>query len=379
MTQRGNGEGSIYRRADGRWTAAHYVLRPDGTRVRRAVYGKSRKDVADQLSTLITKTRAGLPLAVESWTVERFAVHWLTHVAGPRLRPSTLSSYRATLRLHILPTLGRVPLRGLTPTHVRTLLADKAAAGLGVRSVQIIHGTLRTMLSEAVREELIERNVATVVRPPSAHRAEVRPWSTAEASRFLAVTVNHRLHTLFAVGVALGLRKGELLALRWEDIDLEGGMVHVRQNVQRLPEVGLVFGPPKSDKSRRSIPLPASSARALRTHRARQAAEALALGPAWVDSGLVFTSRVGSVIEPRNLTRLFDELIAKAGVRRIRFHDVRHTCASLLLAQNVPARVVMEILGHSQLAMTTDLYSHVMPTALREAADAMDRVFVQPN
>jgi integrase len=281
--------------------------------------------------------------------------------------------------LHILPPLGRMNLRSLTPTHVRTLLANKAADGLGRRSVQIIHSTLRTMLSEAMREELIERNVATVVRPPSAQQVEVQPRSTEEARRFLAMSADHRLHALFAVGVALGLRKGELLALRWDDVDLEGGVVHVRQNVQRLPETGLVFGPPKSNKSRRTIPLPAASAKVLRTHRANQAAEALALGPAWVDSGLVFTSAVGTVIEPRNLNRFFDELIAKAGVRRIRFHDLRHTCASFLLAQHVPARIVMEILGHSQLAMTTELYSHVMPTALREAADAMDRVFIQPN
>ena len=242
--------------------------------------------------------------------------------------------------MHILPTLGRMNLRALTPTHVRTLLANKAADGLGARSVQIIHSTLRTMLSEAMREELIERNVVTVVRPPSVERVEVQPWSTEEASRFLAASADHRLHALFAVGVALGLRKGELLALRWDDVDLEGGVLHVRQNVQRLPEMGLVFGPPKSNKSRRTIPLPAASAKVLRTHRANQAAEALALGPAWVDSGLVFTSTVGTVIEPRNLNRFFDELIAKAGVRRIRFHDLRHTCASLLLAQNVPARVV---------------------------------------
>jgi integrase len=235
MNQRANGEGSIYRRADGRWTAACYVLRPDGTRVRRSVYGKTRKDVADQLAVLIAKTKAGLPLAVESWTLERFAENWLKHVVGPRLRPSTLSSYRETLRLHVLPTLGRINLRALTPTHVRTLLANKAADGLGARSVQIIHSTLRTMLSEAMREELIERNVATVVRPPSVQRVEVQPWSTEEASRFLAASADHRLHALFAVGVALGLRKGELLALRWDDVDLEGGVVHVRQNVQRLP------------------------------------------------------------------------------------------------------------------------------------------------
>ena len=230
-----------------------------------------------------------------------------------------------------------------------------------------------------MREELIERNVATVVRLPVIERVEVQPWSTEEASRFLTASADHRLHALFAVGVALGLRKGELLALRWDDVDLEDGVLHIRQNVERLPEIGLVFGPPKSNKSRRTIPLPAASTKVLRTHRANQAAEALALGPAWVDSGLVFTSTVGTVIEPRNLNRFFDELITNAGVRRIRFHDLRHTFASLLLAQNVPARVVMEILGHSQLAMTTDLYPHVMPTALREAADAMDRVFVQPN
>ena len=323
MNQRANGQGSIYRRADGRWTAACYVLRPDGSRVRRSVYGKTRKDVADELAVLIAKTKAGLPLAVESWTLECFAEHWLKQVVGPRLRPSTLSSYRETLRLHILPTLGRMNLRSLTPTHVRTLLANKAVDGLGTRSVQIIHSTLRTMLSEAMREELIERNVATVVRPPSVQRVEVQPWSTEEASRFLATSVDHRLHALFAVGVALGLRKGELLALRWDDVDLEGGVVHVRQNVQRLPEMGLVFGPPKSNKSRRTIPLPAASAKVLRTNRANQAAEALALGPAWVESGLVFTSAVGTVIEPRNLNRFFDELIAKAGVRRIRFHDLR--------------------------------------------------------
>jgi integrase len=199
---------------------------------------RTRKDVADQLAVLIAKTKAGLPLAVESWTLERFAEHWLTHV-GPRLRPSTLSSYRETLRLHVLPTLGRTNLRSLTPTHVRTLLANKAADGLGARSVQIIHSTLRSMLSEAMREELIERNVVTVVRPPSVERVEVQPWSTEEASRFLAASADHRLHALFAVGVALGLRKGELLALRWDDVDLEGGVLNVRQTYSGCPRWAL--------------------------------------------------------------------------------------------------------------------------------------------
>ena len=373
MTRRANGEGSLYRRSDGRWTGAHYVLRPDGGRVRRAVYGKTRKEAADRLAELIAKTGAGIAVAVDAWTVERYAEYWLAEVVGPRLRPATLSSYRETLRLHIVPMLGRAKLRALTPAHVRRLLADRAASGLGPRSVQIVHSTLRSMLAEAVREELVERNVAAIVRAPSVQRAEVQPWSPDEAATFLRSAADHRLYGLFAVGVAIGLRKGELLALRWADVDLEQGLLQVRRTVQRLPEAGLVFGPPKSSRSRRTVPLPDISVRVLRAHRARQAAEVLALGPAWVEAGLVFTSTVGTVIEPRNLSRLFDELISQAGVRRIRFHDLRHTCASMLLAQGVPARVVMDVLGHSQLAITTDLYSHVMPTALREAARAVDR------
>lgn len=372
VTRRANGEGSIYRRSDGRWAAAHYVLRPDGGRVRRPVYGKSRREVASKLADLVAKTAAGVPLAVDAWTVERYGAHWLEHIASPRLKPATVSSYQATLRLHIVPRLGRVKLHALTPVQVRELLSAKRASGLSDRSVQIIHGTLRAMLGEAMREELIGRNVASLVRGPVVQREEVKPWSPEEASLFLDASSSHRLYALFAVGVALGLRKGELLALRWEDVDLDEGLVHVRRNVQRLPE-GLVFGSPKSARSRRTISLPATSVRVLRAHRARQVAEKLKLGSEWIETGLVFTSEVGTVMEPRNLSRLFDALMLAAGVRRIRFHDLRHTCASLLLAQGVPSRVVMDVLGHSQLAVTTDLYSHVMPTALREAADAIDR------
>lgn len=157
------------------------------------------------------------------------------------------------------------------------------------------------------------------------------------------------MYALFVAGVALGLRKGELLALRWAEVDLDQGLVHVRVAC-RTCRRAWYSGPQKSDRSRRTIPLPAMSARILRAHRARQAAEALALGPEWPDLDLVFTSVAGTVVEPRNLSRFFDQLIAASGVRRIRFHDLRHTCASLLLAQGVPARVVMNTLGHSQLA-----------------------------
>lgn len=373
MSKRANGEGSIYQRADGRWSGATYVLRTDGGRVRRQVYGKTRAETATKLRQMIAKTEAGIPLAVEAWTVESYGRHWLENIVGPRLRPASLSSYEGTLRLHIVPVLGKVQLRKLQPAQVRALLGTKQREGLSPRSVQIVHSTLRSILAEAVRDELVERNVAALVRAPQQVKEEVQPWSPEEAAVFLSTAGAHRLGTMFSVGVAVGLRRGELLGLRWEDVDLEAGTLRVQQTVQRLAGYGLVFGPPKSNRSGRTIPLPQASLQTLRQHRLGQAAERLATGPGWTDSGLVFTSTVGTVVEPRNLSRLFDQLIVQAGVRRIRFHDLRHTCASLLLAQGVPPRVVMEVLGHSQPAITMDLYSPVMPTALREAAKAMDR------
>lgn len=184
-------------------------------------------------------------LASESWTVAGYAAHWLENVARPRLKPATFMSSRETLRLHILPTLGRVKVQALRPDQVRTLLAHKVAEGLSARSVQIVHGTLRTMLGEAVRQEVITRNPAAVVRPPAVTREEVKPWSPQQASKFLRASVGHRLYAVFAVGVALGLRRGELLALRWSDVDLDQGLVHVRQNVQRLLEIGSSTAAPR--------------------------------------------------------------------------------------------------------------------------------------
>ena len=235
---------------------------------------------------------------------------------------------------------------------------------------------LRSVLAEAMREQVISRNVAALVRGPRVERVEVRPWSRAEARQFLAASSEHRLFALFAVGVALGLRRGELLGLRWEDVDLDDGVLRVRQTVQRVAgdpglgdraaevcEVEADDPAPRRDGGDAS---PASRGAVVRVRVG---------GRAWGGGRLVFTSSVGSILEPRNVSRLFDELQVKAGVRRIRFHDLRHTCASLLLAQGVPPRVVMEVLGHSQLSITMDVYGHVMAEALRDAADGMDRVF----
>jgi integrase len=191
------------------------------------------------------------------------------------------------------------------------------------------------MLGQAVREELIGRNVARLVQPPTPDREEIRPWTAVEARAFLAAALGHRLHALFVVALALGLRRGELLGLRWSDVDFTAGQIRVWQTLQRVRGVGLVSGPPKSKRSRRVLTMPAVVVDALRKHRLAQAEDRQAAGDEWVETGLVFTTATGRHVEPRNLNTAYGRLLARAGVRAIRFHDLRHTCATLLLANGV--------------------------------------------
>jgi integrase len=385
MSKRANGEGTVYQRQDGRWTGATYVLKPDGGRTRRQVYGITRSDVSSKLRVLVTQTERGIPMAGSSWTVASYSAHWLNTILASSVRPSTHSSYSWVMRKYVVPALGPTKLERLTPAHIRTLHAHVAAAGVSARTVQLAHAVLRSMLSEAVREEHISRNVGSLVRPPRLVKTEIKPWSAQEVSAFSAAASSHRLRTLFLVAYAVGLRRGELLGLRWADLELDTGLLHVRQTVQRLgADKGLVLGPPKSARSRRSVPVPASVLMELRSHRVRQTAEhkeARANGhvPAPQFADLVFTTSIGTPLEPSNLRRDFDTLAAAAGLRRIRFHDLRHTCASLLFAQGVPPRVVMDLLGHSTLSITTDLYAHVMPSTLTDAATAMDAILGAPQ
>lgn len=375
MSRRANGEGSIYQRKDGRWTGAVYVLNRDGGRQRRQVYGRTRAEVAGKVADLLSLNRKHIPAAPVEVTVQQYAQSWLERLGSSGLKPATVSNYRWVLDRHVLPNIGRQRLVALSPQHVRTLLLTVSESGVSARTVQLSRAVLRSMLADAERDQLIHRNVAALVKGPRVERQEVVPWTADEAGQFLTSLEGHRLRPLFAVGVALGLRKGELLALRWQDVDLDVGVLRVRATVQRLGKgVGLVTGSPKTARSRRTLPLPRVLVETLRDHRTAQELEREE-APSWHDAGLVFTTSKGTMIEPRNLNRFLDEAIARAGLRRIRFHDLRHTCASLLLAQGVSPRVVMEVLGHSQMSMTTDLYGHVMPSSLRSAADALDGVF----
>lgn len=374
MARRGHNEGTICQRPDGRWTAALNLGYDEaGKRQRKYFYGKTRKEVADKLKAAQREHDAGLPVAVERQTVGQFLDRWLCDVAKPKVAPKTFASYSDIVRLHLKPTLGRHQLSKLTPQHVQALIQAKTDAGLSPRTVSYIRTVLRIALAQAVKWDMVARNVATLVDPPRAHRTEIRPLTPDQARAFLEAVTGDRLEGLYRVALAMGLRQGEALGLRWEDIDLDQRTLRIRVALQRI-DGKLTLKEPKTEKSRRTLTMPTPLVRALTAHRDRQAFERAKAGDRWIETGLIFTTPIGTPLEPSNVTKRFQELLRRSGLPHQRFHDLRHCCASLLLAQNVPARVVMDILGHTQISTTLDLYSHVMPAAHQEAADLMGRI-----
>ena len=373
MSKRGAREGSIHRRGDGRWVAAvHLGYDERGRRRRKYLYGPTRADVARKLGLAQRDREDGVIAAPERLTVGTFLDGYLDSVRLA-VRPSTLRSYEGIVAVHLQPGLGRIRLKELSVREVQRLLNTKHAAGSSPRTVERIRAVLRQALGQAVRQGLISRNAAALARPPRMVREPVQTLSPEAARRLLEAVHGTREEGLYTVALAIGLRQGEALGLRWEDVDLDTGQLRVVHALQRVGGA-LVLVEPKSASSRRTIPLPATVERSLRDHRRRQIEDRLLSGFRWVESGLLFTTRDGKPLDGRNVTRGFQEALGRAGLPRMRFHDLRHSCASLLLAQGVSPRVVMETLGHSQISLTMNTYAHVMPEMQRDAADKMESV-----
>lgn len=389
---RGQNEGSIYWRADesrpggGLWVGA---ITLEG-RKRKVFYGKTRREVQTKLTVALRMQQQGLPVAPERQTVGAYLDRWLEHSVKPTVRSKTHESYSAYVRLYIKPHLGKKVLSKLTPQDLREFLNKMRAGGklgrriggkdnvgagepLSPRVVQYLHAIMRRALKQAERDGLVARNVALLVDPPTVRRQEVIPLTPDQARTFLASVEGHRLEAFFTVAIALGLRPGEALGLRWEDVDLKGKSLRVTQAIQRtggkLQVVDL-----KTERSRRSIALPSQAVAALRAHRLRQNEERMLFRHRWKESGLVFTTTTGTAIDPANASARFRELLKVAGLPPVRLYDLRHTCASLLVAQGVHPRAIMEILGHSQIALTMNTYSHIFPELQRDAADKMEAI-----
>ena len=374
MARRGHGEGSIHRRKDGRYVAVVDLGYESGKRRRKYFYGKTRGEVQKKLVKANRDLQLGLPAPSDRLTVAGFLDSWLENSVRNILKPRTVESYEMVVRLHLRPALGRVALTKLTPERVQKYLNQKLETGLSPRTVTYHRAVLRSALGKAEKWGQVARNVAKLADPPRVPKTEVKPLSQEEVQQLLQTARGDWLEALYVCAVALGMRQGELLGLRWEDVDLEGRTLTVAKALQRL-DGRFQLVERKATHPRRKINLPQIVVSALGRHRARQSQGRLLAGPEWVDDwGLVFVTRRGTPIDASNLVRAWHQLLERAGLPRCRFHDLRHTAASLLLSQHVDPRVVMEILGHSQISLTMNTYAHVMPALQREAADSMDRV-----
>jgi integrase len=371
--RRGRGEGSIYERKDGRFAGVVNVGFRNGKRVRKTFYGETRGEVQEELKKALREQQQNLPVAPDKQTTGDFLSAWLVGTAKPRLRARTFKDYEKIVNKHLIPALGKVPLTRLGPEHVMELLRSKSEEGLSPRRVRVIRAVLHTAIDEAFAWGRLARNVVDLVKAPRATRYQAAVLDERQAKALLKAATKHRLGAVFSVAVAIGLRLGEALGLRWDDVDLNDRTLTVRQALQRV-DGKLQFVEPKSEKSRRTVPLPDVAVTALKRHRTRQKREQLKAGGDWQASGLVFTSTIGSPLDERNVRRAFKEVrdSAKPKLPKMRIHDLRHTCATLLLAQGVHPKVVQEILGHSQISLTMDTYSTVLPTVSRAAAEQMD-------
>ena len=368
MARRGANEGTVFRRKDGRWVATVSVGYEGGRRSRKSFYGRTRAEVVAKKTTALRSLQQGEPMANDSVTVGVFLARWLDESVRPTLRPRTFDSYRSITRIHLIPALGQTRLAKLAPEAVQRYMNSKLAGGLSARSVQYHHAVLRRALGQAVRWGLVGRNVATLVSPPRVKHVEVRPLTPDQAREFLNAARSDRLEGVFSIALALGLRQGEVLGLTWDDVDLERRRLAVRHTLQRYGGT-YHLDEPKTEKSRRTIGLPDQLVEIFERQRRRQLEDQLRIGPGWIGNHweLVFTTESGEPLYGGAVTRRFQALLKSSGLPRQRFQDLRHACASFMLAEMVPMRVVMEILGHSQIHVTANTYSHVMPELQRDA------------
>ncbi len=371
--RRPSGQGSVFRRGNGRWAGMLDLGWIDGRRRRATVAGGTQREVLAKLDKLRRDRNASVNLVTPRRTLGDWLDEWIQEVKSfDGTRPTTLARYRSIIGTHLKPTLGNHRLDHLSAQDVHGLLTslrgDRSPA-----TIVKVHSVLRAALSDAERFDLVQRNVAKAVRPPSLGRRERPVLTPQQAHHMLAVASGDRLEGLIVVALGTGLRRGELLGLRWSDVDVQSGALWVRQTVQRS-EGKLRFDEPKTYRSRRPLPLPRFVTAALHEQRSRQAVDRAAAGREWQDYGLVFTSATGTPLEPRNVTRRFGVLRDEANLPWLRLHDLRHACATFLLAEGVDPRSVMELLGHSTIRLTMDTYGHALPERLRAAAAAMDLI-----
>lgn len=359
--RRANGEGTIYPRKDGRWEGAVYLLTGSGTRKRLRVYGTTRGEVHARLTDAKAKEQQGIPMPDKAWKLSAYLDYWLEEVIRPNRRPTTYDLYESNVRLYLKPSLGHLSLTRLSVRTVQTFLNRQRAEGHSINKLHKLREVLGSALGQAMHEELVSRNVAWRVKLPSEQRGKISPWTFEEVTGFLDAAKTHRWHAAFTLIAFYGLRRGEVLGLRWCDVKFTTSELHIRQQVFRAGG-RLQQGPVKTAAGQRELPLRAFVRESLVTHQAHQVAAQVKAGAAWRGSKgpeeLVFTTPDGGMVEPQNFSRSFQRLCARHKLRRIKLHHVRHTTNTLLKMLGVQPRDRQLILGHSNVQTTQQLYEH---------------------
>ncbi|MFF0492860.1 tyrosine-type recombinase/integrase [Nocardia sp. NPDC004068] len=367
MTRRGRGEGSIYLRKDGRWEGAAYLPTASGKLRRVRVYGKTRKETGEKLTLQLADAKRGIPIPERSWTVRTYLDYFLQEVAPKTLRPATISGYSNVIERHLKPMLGSRPLTRLTVTGLQQVFDSEIADGMTIPTAMHTKLVLSAALTRAMREDLVVRNVARLIVLPHHDPKEIEPWSADEAARFLVAAQSEDLYPLFLMLTLYGMRKGEVLGLQWSDIDWDRDAFRIRQQRQVIRGQTHV-GPVKTAKGKRRLPLLTFVRQALNRYQAIIDDRPSRVNP----DGFIFVGESGEPLSQSQLYKVFSDICKRAGVRRIRIHDLRHTAATLLKNYHVPDRDIQLILGHSRISTTQEIYQHGDSEAQHEALSRLE-------
>ncbi|HLZ56781.1 MAG TPA: tyrosine-type recombinase/integrase [Ktedonosporobacter sp.] len=369
------GDGTVYQRKDGRWVAEISMKFEGGKRSHISRYAKDEDEGYTILYQLQQEKRQKTLITGPDQPFKQLLEYWLEKIHRPSISKSTYVRYRSLLKNDILPSLGQIPLRKLMAEQVEALYAELFEEELSPSSIRMIHTILYQALTYAVKRKYIPQNVCKDIKLPTLTKQEMQTLSKDQALKLLEVVKGHRLEALFLLALITGMRRGELVGLRWKDINLDEGSIQVRRTVDRVPGEGLKESKPKTASGRRKIMLPQVAVDALKEHRAHQEEIRAKAGSVWREQDIVFCNALGGFLDPRNLLRTFSSLLKKADLPHIRFHDLRHSAATLLLTMGVHPKVVQEILGHSNIAITLGTYSHVLPSLQKGEMGKWDDLF----
>lgn len=369
------GEGSVFPRKDGRWVAE--ITLED--RTRKQFYFKTEKEAIKKARQAINEKEQGTLATGRQRKLKNYLEEWLEEVHKPSIRSTTYIVHSLIMRKHIIPAIGHLYIQKLTPRHVQSLYTQKMDdEHLSPGSVRNIHLILHKALANAVRWNLVSRNVCDLVTPPRQVKHEMRTLDREQAQKLLDAAKGGRLAALLTLAITTGMRLGELAGLRWADVDLEMRNLQVRHIVSFRGK-RYIEGEPKTAKGRRSIVLPSFVVDVLIEHKKGQEVLRREAGSDWENRDLVFSTALGGFLAESSLRYHFHRLLKSAGLPRMRFHDLRHSAATILLGMGVHPKVVQELLGHSSIAMTMDTYSHVLPSMQKEAMEKMNDVFKKPS